>query len=315
MEGIALFVVGMLSIGAIYAVLCLALNLEAGIDGLWDLGIVSFFGAGAYTYALLSGAPAEGNQHYVLGFELPIWIGVAGAALVGGVIAFLIGLPSLRLKQEYFLITTLAFAEVLRQIYANELWLTNGVAGIYGLAPPFRELFSPNVQAFALLALLLAAVAVAYWLVQSLTVSPFGRNLKALRENEALAMTAGVNPFGSHIRAFVISGIMAGTAGAFYVWYNTIIIPGQFIADVTFFVWTAVIIGGLGNNRGALIGGFLFILLYDLLRFIQVSSELAEVLASVRTALVGVVLIIVLRIRPNGLIYDRPQRIRVRTAG
>ncbi|NND50489.1 MAG: branched-chain amino acid ABC transporter permease [Rhizobiales bacterium] len=314
MEGLALFMVSLLSIGAIYSILCLALNLEAGVDGLWDLGIVSFFGVGAYTYTLLTAIPAEGHQHYVLGLELPIWIGVFGAGLAGGIVALLIGSPSLRLKQEYFLITTLAFAEVIRQIYANELWLTNGVAGIFGLTPPFREMFDPQMQAVVRLGLIVFALIVAYWVVQSLTVSPFGRGLKALRENEALAKTAGINPFSFHIRAFVACGVMTGVAGSFYVWYNTIIIPGQFVADVTFFVWTAIIIGGIGNNRGALIGGFLFIFLYDALRFIPVPSEYAEVIASVRTGLVGVVLIIVLRLRPNGLFKERPQRLRVRSA-
>ena len=115
MESLLLFLVGILSLAAIYVVLCLALNLEAGIDGLWDLGIVSFFGIGAYTYVLLTAPAAEHHQNYVLGLGLPIWIGVVAAGVMGGIVALLIGIPSLRLKREYFLITTLAFAEVIRQ--------------------------------------------------------------------------------------------------------------------------------------------------------------------------------------------------------
>jgi len=312
MESILLFVVGILSIGAIYSILCLALNLEAGIDGLWDLGIVSFFGIGAYTYVLLTAPAAENHQHYLLGLGLPIWVGLAAAGLMGGVAALLIGVPSLRLKREYFLITTLAFAEVIRQIYANELWLTNGVAGIYGLNPPFSESLPPNARQVVIFALLSVAVAVTYLIVRSLCVSPFGRALKALRENEALAMTAGINPFAHHIRAFALAGALSGVAGAFYVWYNTLIIPGQFVADVTFFVWTALIIGGIGNNTGALVGGILFVLLHDALRFLPLSNDMAEVVSSVRTALVGVILILVLRWRPEGLLCERPARVRVR---
>ena len=312
MEGLLLFGISLLSLGAIYAVLCLALNVEAGIGGLWDLGIVSFFGVGAYTYTLLTTGPAESHQHYLLGLGLPMAVGLLAAGIAGGLVAYLIGLPSLRLKREYFLITTLAFAEVIRQIYANEGWLTNGVAGIYGLEQPFKDLFSPNAHTYVLFLLLIAAVAVVYLIVQRLALSPFGRVLRALRENEALAMTAGYRPFHYQIRVFVVAGFVSGVAGAFYVWYNTLIVPSQFTADVTFFVWTAVIIGGIGNNRGALLGGFLFILLHDLLRFVQVSSDLAIVLTSLRTALVGAVLILVLRIRPEGLAPERPARIRVR---
>ncbi len=312
MEGILLFAVSILSLGAVYAVLCLALNIEAGIGGLWDLGIVSFFGVGAYAYTLLTVGPAESHQHYLLGLGLPMVVGVLGAGIAGGLVAFLIGLPTLRLKREYFLITTLAFAEVIRQIYANEIWLTNGVAGIYGLEQPFKDSFSPNDHVYVLFLLFALGTAVVYFFVQRLTLSPFGRVLRALRENEMLAMTAGFRPSHYHIRVFVVAGFFSGVAGAFYVWHNTLIVPSQFSADVTFFVWTAVIIGGIGNNRGALIGGFVFILLIDLLRFIQISADFAIVLTSLRTALVGIVLILVLRMRPEGLAPERPARINVR---
>ncbi len=312
MEGLLLFLAGLLSLGAIYGIVCLALNLEAGIDGLWDLGIVSFFGIGAYTYVLLTAAPAEGYHEHVLTLGLPLWMGVLGAGIAGAVVACLIGLPSLRLRREYFLITTLAFAEVIRQIYTNETWLTNGVKGIYGLEQPFKSLFDPTTHVYVLAGFLLVLALVAFWIVQRLTRAPFGRALKALRENEPLAMTAGLKPFAYHMRAFILAGTLSGAAGAFYVWYNTLIVPSQFGAEVTFFVWTAVIIGGLGRNLGAFLGGFILILLYDLLRFIQVSSDLQIVLTSVRTALIGLALILILRLRPQGLFPERPEAVPVR---
>jgi branched-chain amino acid transport system permease protein len=315
MEGFVLFAVGLLSIGAIYAILCLALNLEAGTDGLWDLGIVSFFGIGAYSYAIVTGLPAGEHQQHMLGFGLPIWLGVAAAGLAGGLIAVLIGLPSLRLRREYFLITTLAFAEVIRQIYANEAWLTNGVAGLYGLRQPFVNLFDPALHQVALCMLLLLCAGVALLVVSRLSRAPFGLTLRALRENELLAETAGINPFHFHMRSYVIAGVIAGIAGATYVWYNTLIIPGQFGPDVTFFVWTAVIIGGIGRNLGAFVGGFILILLYDLLRFIQVSSDLAMVLSSARTVLIGVALIVILRWRPQGIFPERPHRVAIADGG
>lgn len=310
MEGMILFAVSLVSLGAIYAILALALNLEAGAAGLWDLGIVSFFGIGAYTYALLTADPAGANQHYVLGLGLSPAVGIAAAAVAGALAAFLIGLPTLRLKQEYFLITTLACAEVLRQIFANETWLTNGVAGIYGLEQPFRDVLGPTTLPYAFLVVVLVSLAAVYWLVSKVTADGFGRALKALRENEPLAMTAGIHPFTHYMKVFMTSGALAGVAGAYYVWYNTLIVPGQFSSNVTFFVWTALIIGGLGNNRGALLGGFLFVFMHDALRFLQASSDMALFLGALRTVLIGAALILILRFRPSGILPERPAAVR-----
>ncbi|MCV3735161.1 branched-chain amino acid ABC transporter permease (plasmid) [Rhizobium sp. TRM96647] len=306
MEGLFLFAVSIITLGAIYAIICLALNLESGVGGLWDLGIVSFFGVGAYTYTLLTAPAAQAHQHYVAGYGLPMWGGFIAAGVAGGLSAWLIGMPSLKLKREYFLITTLAFSEVIRQIYVNEEWLTNGVAGIYGLAQPFKGLVSPAAYNYVLIAVLLVSLAATYLAVRRIVLSPFGRTLKAIRENEALATTAGISARRYNMKVFIVAGTLTAFAGVFYVWYNTLIIPGQFTSDLTFFIWTAVIIGGLGSLRGALIGGFVFIVLHDVLRFIQVSGEMAVALTSLRTALIGVVLVAILRFRPDGILPERP---------
>lgn len=309
MSGFALFLVSLLSLGAIYAMLCLALNLESGLGGLWDLGIASFFGIGAYTYVLLTAGPAASYQHYVLGLGLPIWVGIVGAAGVAGLCAALIGALTLKLKREYFLITTLAFSEVIRQVYANEDWLTNGVAGIYGLEQPLRGLVPAGLYPCVLLALILTGLALSALLVWHLARAPFGRALRALRENEALAVTAGIDPRRFHRRAYVIAGMLSAIAGVFYAWYNTLVNPAQFGNDITFFVWTALIIGGIGTLRGAIAGGFIFVLLHDMLRFIAVSGEMAATLSSLRTVMIGAVLILILRLRPDGLMPERPRRL------
>ncbi len=306
MEGILLFAVSMGTLAAIYGMVTLALNLETGTGPLWDLGIVSFFGIGAYTYVLLTAAPAEAHQHYVLGLGLPMWMGALGAAAAGGFAAWLIGLPSLKLRKEYFLIVTLAFAEVIRQLYINEDWLTNGVAGIYGLEQPLRGLVPARQYGYVLFGLALAGLIGAWLLTRHISLSAFGRSCKALRENEALAITAGIDPRRTSMTLYVLAGAITGVAGMFYVWYNTLIIPGQFTSDLTFFVWAALIIGGVGSSRGALLGAFVFILLHDSLRFLQVSGEMAVALTSLRTALIGAVLILILRFRPDGIFPEKP---------
>jgi branched-chain amino acid transport system permease protein len=305
MEGILLFAVSIGTLGAIYGMVTLALNLETGTGPLWDLGIVSFFGIGAYAYVLLSGSPADDHQSYLYGFGLPMWVGMIGAAISGGIAAWLIGLPSLKLRKEYFLIVTLAFAEVLRQIYINEDWLTNGVAGIYGLAQPFRGVVEPRRYGFVLFGLSVFGLLVIWYLTRAISLSAFGRACKALRENEALAITAGIDPRKISSVLYILSGAITAVAGVFYAWYNTLVVPGQFTSDLTFFIWAALIIGGVGSSRGALFGAFIFILLHDSLRFLQVSGETAVALTSLRTALIGLILILILRFRPNGIFPEK----------
>jgi branched-chain amino acid transport system permease protein len=263
---------------------------------------------------LLTAPPAAEYQDYILGFSLPIWAGAIGAVGAAALAAWLISLPTLRLKQEYFLIVTLAFAEVIRQLYANEDWLTNGVAGIYGLDQPLKGAVAASSYPYVLMAICLAGLAVVWAITARLAHSPFGRSIKALRENEALAITAGIDPRRTSTRLYVTAGALTGFAGMFYVWYNTLIVPNQFTADFTFFIWAALIIGGISNQKGALAGAFIFILLHDSLRFLQVSGEAAVALTSIRTALVGLVLILILRFRPGGLFPERPDRFDVKEA-
>ncbi len=305
LTGTALFLSSILTLAAIYAVIALALNLEAGVDGLWDLGVVSFVAVGAYTYTMLTVSPASAGQSYIMGFGLPMWVGVLAAGIAGSIVAFLIGKPTLKLKNEYFLITTFAFAEVIRQILTNERWLSNGVAGVYNLAQPFKTYFTPSVYPYILLLLLVIIVFIVYVVVHRLTYSTFGRSLKALRENEPLALTAGIRPDRFHIRAFVIAGFFAGTAGAFYVWYSTVITPSLFTSDITFFVWMAIVIGGLANNKGAIVGSVIFVLAGESLRFLDLGSGFAVRMASMKIAILGLILIAILKWRPQGILPEK----------
>lgn len=311
MEGILLFLVNIGTLAAIYGMVTLALNLETGTGPLWDLGIVSFFGIGAYAYVILTAAPAEAYQHYIFGFGLPKWAGLIGAAGAGALAAWFIGLPSLKLRKEYFLIVTLAFAEVLRQLYINESWLTNGVAGIYGLEQPLRDLVDVRQYGYVLFILALGGLLAIWYLTRMISLSAFGRSCKALRENEALAITAGIDPRRTSMILYILAGAITAVGGVFYVWYNTLVVPGQFTSDLTFFVWTALIIGGIGSSRGALFGAFIFIILHDSLRFLQVSGEVAVTLTSLRTAIIGLLLILILRFRPSGIFPEKPQVIKL----
>ena len=307
MEGFLIFSISVLTLAFVYVILCLALNIECGVAGMWDLGIVSYFGVGAYSYAILVAPAAASYQHYLFGFEMNPIFGILLAVLMGGISAYLIGLPSLRLRREYFLITTIAFSEVLRITFSNENWLTNGVAGIYNIEQPLKTLFSPDVYLILLFIVFFVIAIITYLLVSRLSHSTYGLSLKALRENEALAKTARIEPSKQYHSVYVFTGCLAGLSGALYVWLNTLIVPTQFTPNVTFFVWTALIIGGIGNNKGAFLGAIFFVILLETLSFLNLSAELALVVSSLRIALVGLALILILRFLPNGLISEKPR--------
>lgn len=295
------FVAHLLVIASIYAMLTMALNFEAGIAGLWDLGIVSFFAVGAYTYTILTVRPPSPQDDYLFAFQLPMWLGFLLSGVVGAIFAYVIGRISLRTRFHYFLIVTFSFAEVVRQFLANESWLTNGVKGFIRLPRPFSDAFSPQSYQFFFAGMALLMVAVVYLIVRALENSPFGRTLKAIRENEALAVAEAKDTLRFRLQAFVIAGTISAFAGPLFVWYETVAIPGEFGSRVTFFVWTALVLGGLGNRKGALIGAFFLIGVEEAFQVLQLSSQYALVLANLQVALIGVVLILVLRFRPHGL--------------
>ena len=228
MEGFLIFPISILTLAFVYVILCLALNIECGVAGMWDLGIVSYFGVGAYSYALIVAPEAASYQHYLFGLESNPIYGILLAILLGGVSAYLIGLPSLRLRREYFLITTIAFSEVLRISFSNENWLTNGVAGIYNIKQPLKSYFTPDNYIILLFVIFLCFSVIVYRMVNKLSFSNYGLSLKALRENEALAKTARIEPSKQYHSVYVFTGCLAGLSGALYVWLNTLIVPTQF---------------------------------------------------------------------------------------
>lgn len=300
------FFAGIIALIGIYSMLSLALNLQFGYAGLINFGIVAFFAVGAYTYSIITVAPPGPGADYIIGLGWPKLVGLIAAGVVTVVFAFLIGLPTLRLSGEYLALVTFAFAEVVKSIITNEKWLTNGVGGFTRQAQPFRDYFGSGQSYEVFFALLvLAALALVYFLIERICQAPFGRMLKSLRENEEVAISIGKNIYGIKMKSFLLGALVAGVAGAFYVWYATLVVPDMFEADVTFIAWIALIIGGAGNNRGAIIGTLVLIMTQEMSRFFQASADMAEVLAAFRYIVIGLMLVLVLRFRPNGIFPEK----------
>ena len=277
------------------ALLTLGLNVQWGLTGLVNLGAVAFFAVGAYTSALL----AVGGAPLVFA-----WPGAVGVATVAGA-----GLAkvALRLKEDYLAIVTLGFGEVLRLFLLNEAWLTRGANGVTGIPRPVYAQFAGHYDLFYL-ALVLVILALVYVALERLSRSPFGRVLRAIREDETVAAVAGKPVFRFKVQAFALGAGIAGLAGILFAHYLAYVEPNMFLPQDSLFVWLALILGGSGNNRGALLGSVVLVGLLEGSRFAKdVIPFLTGVqLAAGQQILVGVVLVVLMIQRPEGLLPETP---------
>lgn len=284
-----------LTIGGIYALLALSLNLIWGGIGLVNLGLVGFFALGAYASALLTGA------------GLPVLFGWGGAIVVGAIAGLVVTLATTRLRDDYLAIVTLGLAEVIRLVALNERWLTNGSDGISGIQAPLKSALGN--QGFNLFYLALVSVIVLFvWLaLRRLDRSPYGRAMKAIREDQELAGFAGKNVLGFKVQAFAVSAALAGLAGALYAHFQSYISPDHFQPLITIYIFLAVAAGGVGRPAGGVLGAYVVVFFLELTRFLpDLVPWLAPAqFAACREILVGLSLILVLRFRPQGLLPEQ----------
>ena len=307
LSGYAMYLVAILTMGGIYALLTLGLNLHWGYTGLMNVGIAGFVTVGAYTSAILT-TPA--SPTHLGGFELPTLVGMAAAAVAAGLVAWLIGLTTLRLRSDYLAIATIGIGEILRMVARNEQWLTNGSQGMTNVRKLFGSLPSPWSEV-AFLAVVLVLVAVTYWLCERAHRSPWGRVQRAIRDNENAAAAAGKNVERFRLASFVFGAMVMGLGGAMMAQLLRFVAPET--AEplmVTFLVWVMLIAGGSGNNRGALLGAFGVWFLWSLTDFLtRFMPDALEARASfLRMFLIGLALQLVLIYRPQGLIGEKPPK-------
>jgi branched-chain amino acid transport system permease protein len=307
LSGYAMYLVAILTMGGIYALLTLGLNLHWGFTGLMNVGIAGFVTVGAYTSAILT-TPA--SPTHLGGFELPTLVGMAAAAVAAGLVAWLIGLTTLRLRSDYLAIATIGIGEILRMVARNEQWLTNGSQGMTNVPKLFGSLPSPWSEV-AFLAVVLVLVGVMYWLCERAHRSPWGRVQRAIRDNENAAAAAGKHVERFRLASFVFGAMVMGLGGAMMAQLLRFVAPET--AEplmVTFLVWVMLIAGGSGNNRGALLGAFGVWFLWSLTDFLtRFMPDALEARASfLRMFLIGLALQLVLIYRPQGLLGEKPPK-------
>lgn len=303
MSGFLTFSVGVLTLAGFYALVTMVLNLEAGWGGMWDLGLAGLLGVGGYFYAITTLGPGEAAVAFAP--DWPIWLAIVGAGVFTAAIAFLIGAPALRLRREYFLITTFAFAEMVRQLFITQSQWTNGTKGLTSPDRPFDDYLEGVAYDLVLLGMVAFAAAVVYLLMRRVGHAPYGILMRAYRDNEPLAVALGTNVARRRVQAFVLAGLLLGLIAPLYVWHIQAIVPAMYRPDITFTAWTALVVGGIGNLRGSVTGAVLLVLFTEGLLFIPVSAERAGLLSAMSPLLLGLALIVVLRLRPEGLMPER----------
>lgn len=279
----------------IFAILSISLNLEAGYTKLMNFGKVAFFAMGAYTSSLitLSGAP--------------VIIGFISALFLTGVAGFLISIPTLRLREDYLAIVTITFGEILRIFLLSERWLTNGSLGLIGIGRPLSNMFLENYSFFYTMFVYVFLIIV-YLIVQKIVNSPFGRVLKAIREDEVAAEALGKNIFLFKTQTLVVGSMLAGLSGALFAHYLTFIAPDMFIPSVTFSVWIMMVIGGSSNNAGVILGSVLINIFGRLTRFIKDFIDLPFNPSNFRLIIIGLLLILFITYRPEGILKEKSMK-------
>jgi branched-chain amino acid transport system permease protein len=288
------YLLAILMLVVIASMVGLGLNIQWGLCGLVNFGIAGVFAVGAYTTAVV-GMTGGGP-----------FVGMAAAAVLAAGLSALLALLAVRLSENYLAIVTLGFAEVIRLISLNEAWLTGGALGIAGIQRPFEGAFAADVYPHVLLLFSLAVLLIVVVVLQLLTRSPFGRALRAVRDDDVVAATLGKRPLVLRVKAFAIGGAVIGLAGSLHAFYLTYIDPTQFTAIVTAYAFMAVIAGGRGSHLGLLLGAGSVMLLLEATRFLKdVIPFIDSVqLAALRLALIGAGIIILLIYRPQGLMAE-----------
>jgi branched-chain amino acid transport system permease protein len=273
----------------IYCIVGMSLNLIAGYTGLISIAHAAFYGIGAYTAALLS-----------LRFGVSFLLTIPAAIIVAAAFGFLIGFPSLRIRDDFFVIATFGFQVIIFSVMNNWMELTQGPLGLPGIPQPevFGYKFSSHLD-FLLLSLFFAVVV--YLISRRLVNAPFGNVLRAIREDELFSQSLGKNVNLYKVLIFSVGAGLVAIGGALYAYYITFIDPTSFTVPESIFMLSIVIVGGAGRLSGSIIGAILLVSIPELLRFIGMPSSIA---ANMSQILYGGLLVLFMMFRPKGILGE-----------
>jgi branched-chain amino acid transport system permease protein len=304
--GFSSYLIALGTMSGLYALLCLGLNLQWGFAGLFNAGIAAFFAIGAYVAAILT---SPESAVHLGGFGLPVVLAWPIAMAVAGAVAWAIGRICLTLQGDYLAMASIGIAEVLRIVIKNEEWLTGGTRGVAAIPRPFETLLPAPWNSLAFLGLVVACVAIVYLMAERAWKSPWGRSLRAIRDSDVAAAAIGKDVARFRLEAFVLGSMVMALAGALSAHYFkflgvTAIEPMM----VTFLVWVMLMVGGSGNNRGAILGAALIWVIWSATELLtnRLPAEWITRTSYIRMLLIGLLLQVVLQKFAKGLIPEKP---------
>ena len=255
MIGLISYLVFFATVASILSIAVLGLNLQWGNTGLFNGGVVAFFGAGAYGTLILGGTP---QADHLGGFGVIYPLALIGGMCIAGLMSWVVGVLTLRLRHDYLAIATFGVAVAFENLMRNAEWLAGGAKGLRGFERPLHtwlgDGFTYNLFFLLIVVVLLGGT---YLFLERLIRSPFGRLLRAIREDETAAQSLGKNPARVRLTSFVTGSVIIGLAGGLYATFYAFISPQDVLPILTFQLWAMLIVGGAGNNRGAIAGAFL----------------------------------------------------------
>ncbi len=271
----------------IYVLLVLSTNLPVGMANLLTMGQAAFYGIGAYI-----------STYFLMQFNLPFIVVAVAVMALTGLFSFLISYASMKLKGDYFILATMGFQMIVYTVLYNWTDVTRGPYGVSGIPPIklFGAIEVEGVWGYAALTIIIAIVA--GFLFNGIKSSPFGRVLRAIKNDELSVAAMGRNPITFKSWAFFLSAAFSGLAGLIYASYVSYIDPTSFTLDESIFIISALFIGGTGNIKGPVLGAVFVVVLPELLRFVGMPDSIA---ANMRQIIYGLSLIVVMYFRPQGL--------------
>ena len=271
----------------IYIVLVLSANLPIGMANLLTLGQAAFYGIGAYISAF-----------FLMQFQLPFIVVALAVMVLTGLFSYMVSFASIKLKGDYFVLATLGFQMIVFTALFNWTSVTRGPFGIPGIpAVKLAGIWEVTGVYGYLLLTTVIVVAVSY-LFKAVKFSPYGRVLRAIRNDELVVAAMGRNPVSFKSWAFFLSAAFSGLAGLIYASYVSYIDPTSFRLDESIFIISALFIGGTGNIRGPILGAAFVVVLPEVLRFVGLPDAIA---ANMRQIIYGLALIVVMLYRPQGI--------------
>ncbi len=294
-----------------FVLLALGLNIVVGFAGLLDLGYAAFFAIGSYAFAMLASPQ--------FGIHIPFWIMLFLASGIAAIFGILLGAPTLRLRGDYLAIVTLGFGEIVPQTFLNLSQWTGGPNGIGSLDQPtfFGYRFGFNVTPYYYL--MLALIVVAVFLVSNLRDSRLGRSWMAIREDELAAAHMGINTTRAKLAAFALGASFSGLAGVAYGAKLQLVSPDQFQFNVSVAILSMLVLGGMGNIPGVIVGSLVIssldrFILPQATSFLQNTVHVNIDLTNSRLLIYGVILVLMMLFRPEGLLPSRQRAAELHAA-